>query len=180
MNQWKITSQKPVFKGELFDVTEINFTNKAGKKKIHHIAERNPIISVFPLTDSYEIYLVSQYRYMLKRITLEAVAGFIEKRESSLAAAKRELEEETGIEAMQWEEISRVEMAASVFKGKMHLFLAKELEIPVIEYENEEEIVVVKISLSDAVKKVMDGEINHSASMIGILMLDKLRMQKKL
>jgi hypothetical protein len=38
----------------------------------------------------------------------------------------------------------------------------------------------VKIRLDEAVQKVMDGEINHSASMIGILMLDKLRTQKKL
>jgi|SRR3989344_4767575 len=180
MNQWKIASQKLVFKGELFDVKEINFVDKSGKKKIHHVVERDPIVSIFPLTDSYEIYLVSQYRYMLKRTTIEAVAGYVEKKETSLSAAKRELMEETGIEAMQWEEISRVEMAASVFKGKMHLFLAKELEIPVIPYENEEEITLVKIPLSDAVKKVMDGAINHSASMIGILMLDMLRIQKKL
>lgn len=180
MSQWKITSQKSVFKGELFDVTEINFVDKAGKKKIHHVVERDPIVSVFPLIDSYEIYLVSQYRYTLKRTTLEAVAGYIEKKETILAAAKRELKEETDIEAIQWEEISRVEIAASVFKGKMHLFLAKELEIPVIAYDNEEKITLVKIRLEDAVKKVMDGEINHSASMIGILMLDKLRAQKKL
>ena len=180
MNQWKIASQKLVFKGELFDVKEINFVDKSGKKNIHHVVESDPIVSIFPLTDSYEIYLVSQYRYMLKRTTIEAVAGYVEKKETSLSAAKRELMEETGIEAMQWEEISRVEMAASVFKGKMHLFLAKELEIPVIPYENEEEITLVKIPLSDAVKKVMDGAINHSASMIGILMLDMLRIQKKL
>ena len=180
MNQWKITSRKSVFKGELFDVTEINFANKAGKKKIHHVVERDPIVSIFPLTDSYEIYLVSQYRYMLKRTTLEGVAGYVEKKETSLTAAKRELKEETGIEAMQWEEISRIEMAASVFKGRMHLFLAKELEIPVIPHEIEEEITLVRVRLDDAVKMVMNGEINHSASMIGILMLDKLRMQKKL
>lgn len=180
MNQWKITSQKSVFKGDLFDVTEIDFVNKAGKNKVHHVVERAAIVSAFPLTDSYEIYLVSQYRYMLKRNTLEAVAGYIEKKETSLSAAKRELMEETGLEAMQWEEIARIEMAASVFKGKMHLFLAKELEIPVIEYENEEGITLVKIRLDEAVQKVMAGEINHSASMIGILMLDKLRTQKKL
>lgn len=180
MNQWKITSQKQVFKGRLFDVTEINFINKAGKKKTHHVVKRDPIVSIFPLTDSYEIYLVSQYRYMLKRITLEAVAGYVEKKETSLAAAKRELKEETGIEAMQWEEIARIEMAASVFKSKMHLFLAKDLGIGETRLEDGEDITLVKIPLSEAVKKVMDGEINHSASIIGILMLDKLRMQKKL
>ena len=46
--------------------------------------------------------------------------------------------------------------------------------------DDDEEISVVKMPLSVAVEKVMTGEINHAASMIGILLLDKLRIQKKL
>lgn len=180
MSRWKIVSQKPVFKAELFDVKEIEFLTKSGEKKVHHQVERNPIVSVFPLTDSYEIYLISQYRYMLKTIVLEAVAGNIEKKETTLEAAKRELKEETGIIAGQWEEIARAQIGASVLKAKIHLFLAKELEMGQAELQDGEEITLVKMSLNQAVKKVMTGEINHAASMVGILMLDQLRSQKKL
>lgn len=179
MNQWKIVSQKSIFDADLFDVKEIKFKNKEGEEKIHHIVERTPTVSVFPLTDSYEIYLVSQFRYTLKKITLEAVAGYIDTKEMPLAAAKRELEEETGIIAKQWEEIIRVEMAASVIKGKNHLFLAKGLQISRPKKEEGEEISLVKMHLSEAAKKVMNGEINHAASMIGILMLDKMRIMEE-
>jgi hypothetical protein len=71
-------------------------------------------------------------------------------------------------------------MAGSVFKSKGHLFLAKGLEIGENKPEEDEEISIVKIPLSMAVEKVMVGEINHSATVIGILMLDRLRMEKKL
>ncbi len=180
MNRWKIVSQKSVFRAKLFNVKKIVFKNKRGTEKIHHIAERDTIVSIFPLTDSYEIYLISEYRYMLGKTVLEAVAGHVEGKESTIAAAKRELKEEAGIIALQLEEIARVEMSGSVFKSRSHLFLAKGLEMGDNNLDDDEEIEVVKMSLSEAVEKVMAGEINHSASVIGILMLDKLRMQKKL
>ncbi len=180
MSQWKIISQKSILKAEYLDVKEIEFENEAGKRKIHHLAERTPVVSIFPLTNKYEIYLVSQYRSSLKQTTLEAVAGYMEKKETTIAAARRELKEETGIEAEQLEEIARIQLAGSVFKATINLFLAKGLEIGDNDLDEDEEIEVVKMPLSVAVEKVMTGEINHAASMIGILMLDKLRTERKL
>lgn len=180
MSQWKIISQKNILKSELLDVKQVNLETSNGRKKVHYEAERASVVSIFPLTDSYEIYLISQYRSMLKKTVLEAVAGYVKKNETTIAAARRELKEETGIEAMQLEELARIQMAGSVFKGMINLFLAKGLEIGDNNLDDDEDIEVVKMPLNTAVEKVMMGEINHSASMIGILMLDKLRMQKKL
>lgn len=173
-------SRKTIFKADLFSVEEIKFLSLKGKKKIHHIAKRNSTVSVFPLTEAYDIYLVSQYRDILGKVALEAVAGFIDGNETTLAAAKRELKEEAGISAGQWEELARIEMVSSVFKGTNYLFLAKGLEETLQNLQDDEEIKVVKISLEDAVDKVMSGEINVSSSVIGILLLDKLRKEKKI
>jgi 8-oxo-dGTP pyrophosphatase MutT (NUDIX family) len=180
MSQWRIVSKKNILKTALFDVKEIKLEDDKGKKKIHHEAERVPIVSVFPLTDKYELYLISQYRSMFKKTVLEAVSGHIEKKETTIAAARRELKEEAGIEAGQLEEIARIQMSGSVFKSSSNLFLAKGLEIGDNNPDDTEEISVIKMPLATAVEKVMLGEINHATSVIGILMLDKLRSQKKL
>ena len=180
MIRWKLVSQKSVFRTKLFTVKAVNFVNKNGKNKIYYNVERAPAVSIFPLTDSYEIYLISQYRYMLESTVLEAVSGYIEKKETIIAAAKRELMEETGIVAHQWEELSRIEMAASVFSGRVNLLLAKNLYIGKKSLDDDEEISLVKMPLMQAVEKVMLGEINHAASVIGILLLDKLKREKKL
>lgn len=180
MNRWKIVSQKSVFRAKLFNVKEVVFKNKKGTKRFHHIVERDTTVAVFPLTDQYEVYLISEYRYMLDRVLLEAVAGFVKRNETPLAAAKRELHEETGIVANQMEEITKFDVAASVIKAKKHIFLAKGLEFGEKHLDKEEEISLVKMPLDLAIEKVMLGEINDSASIIGIFFLDKLRRDKKL
>lgn len=180
MSQWKPISQKYAFRSDLFNVKEIVFKNKRGTKKVHHIAQRDTVVTIFPLTDKYEIYLVSQYRYMLEKTVLEAVSGYVKSKETAIKAAERELKEEAGISAQQLEEIARIEMAGSVFKSRAHLFLAKGLEMGSNDLDDDEEISVVKMPLNVAAEKVMLGEINHASSAIGILMLDKLRKEKGL
>lgn len=180
MSQWKIVSRKSVFKAKLFDVKEIVFKNKSGREKIHHIAQRNAVVTIFPLTDKYEVYLISQYRYMLDKTVLEAISGYVNKKETTITAAKRELKEEAGISTTQLEEIARVEIAGSVFRSKGYLFLAKGLELGKTNLDEDEEISMVKMPLTQAVEKIMLGEITHASSIIGILMLDKLMREKKL
>ncbi|MBI4079293.1 MAG: NUDIX hydrolase [Candidatus Levybacteria bacterium] len=180
MSKRQILSHKKVFASELFYVEETKFTLPNGKTKTHQNAIRRPTVSVFPITDQYEIYLITQYRYLLEKEALEAMAGFINKKETSLSAAKRELQEEMGISASHWEEIARIEMTASVFRAQSHLFLAKDLEFGKTNFDDDEHITILKMPIEEAAKKVARGEINHAPSMIGILLLDRLRRENKL
>lgn len=167
-------SSTPVFQAKLFEVDEYHIKLKSGKEVVHHVAKRHPTVTIFALTNTHEIYLLKQYRYMLKTTLLEAVAGFIDEGETPFQAAKRELKEETGIIASSWEEIGKLEMAGSVFQAQSHLFLARDLELGKAEPEEDEEITLVKMPFTDAVAKVYSGEITTSASVAGILMLERL------
>lgn len=180
MNEPKILSQKTIFRADLFDIIETKLLLSDKSKRTHHnIRERNMVV-VFPLTDDYELYLVSQYRYLLQKQVLEGVAGFIEDGETSVHAAQRELSEETGFKATQLEEIARINTASSVIHATTHLFLAKGLEEGEKHPEAGEEISIRKLSLADAVQKVLQGEIHTAATVDGILLLDILHREKKL
>lgn len=171
----KILSKKPVFKAELFTVREIEIEiNK--KRFIQHDVMRNPVVTVFALNDNNEIYLISQYRRLLERTTLEAVAGFIDEGETPLVAAKRELKEEVGLQASNWRELKVVNIAGSVTKGEAHLFLARGLIIGKPEPEDDEDITQVLIPFEKAVEKVLKGEIDIATTMAGILLIDKLKI----
>ncbi len=180
MNEGKVISQKKVYKAKLFEVREEELILPNGKKRLYSIVERQPVVVIFPLDHSLKLYLISQYRYLFKKKILEAVAGHMDKNEIPLEAAKRELKEETGITAFQWEEIARVESSASVIRSKLHLFIARDLEKGQASPSESEQIELVKLSINDAVKKVLIGEINNASTMIGILLLDKMRKEKTL
>ena len=170
-----ILSKKTLLASKLFTIKQLKIKMPKGAVRIHDIVERGPTVSVFPLTEKNELYLVEQYRYLHKKQTLEAMAGFVDVGEKPLSAAKRELKEETGLKANKWSVISQFEVAASVLKATNYLFLAKDLEKGMPCPEEDEEIKLVKIPLKEAVKKVMTGEINHGASMIGILLISRLK-----
>ncbi|SRR6266480_4165434 len=173
---------KTIVTSTLLHVWEQNVLLRSGKKKVHIVAERLPTVSVFPLTENNEIYLVDEFRPLYGKRVLASVAGFMDKGgESPLQAAKRELQEEAGITAHHWETIADIDLAGSVFKGNTYLFLAKDLEVTDTQsLDEDEDILRVKISLDEAVKKVFSGKITISTSVIGILMLDKLRQERKL
>jgi len=171
---------RPKLQAELFTVYESTITYKNGNTVIHHDAIVKPSVLVFPVNEQQEIFLISEYRYLLEKDVLGAVAGTIENTEKPLIAAKKELKQETGISAMHWEELVRGELSRSIVREQIYIFLARELEVGTPEPEEDEEIQVIKMPLSEAVKKVFAGEIYHVPSMMGILMLDTLRKEKKL
>lgn len=180
MSNIKILSQKTIHKADLFDVAQTKLESANGKKQIHQDVYVRPSVFVFPLTEKNEIYLIYEYRYLMKKTVLSAVAGFINNGETSIQAAKRELREETGLTANHWEEVYRVESANSVVKASSYLFLAKDLEGGERKPEEDEEIKLVKMSLLEAIEKIMIGEINDAKSIIGIFLLDKLKRERKL
>lgn len=172
--------EKPVLPTQLFTVMQTALHLDSGNTVIHHNVERLPTVSIFPITPKYELYVVSQYRYLYKKRMLEAIAGFVEGGKTPLATARKELHEEAGIEAAQLEEFARINLAGSVIKATSHLFLARELTFGQPNPEEDEDIQILKIPLSEAVEKVLAGEITTAASITGILMLDRLRKEKRL
>lgn len=71
-------------------------------------------------------------------------------------------------------------LAGSIIKSVAYLFVAKQLTFGEAAPEEDEEIVLKKIPLSQAVEKVLSNKINKATAMVGILTIDKLREQGKL
>lgn len=178
MDKPKILFSKSVYRASFFDVFETKVVFPGAIKRTHYNAVLQSVAAVFPVTKEREIYFVSQYRYLIGQETLEAVSGIVEKNETPLNAAKRELKEETGIEAGQWELLRKVELIPSFFRVPVSIFLAKELELKQSEPDKTEAIQIIKLPLFEAVEKIYTCEINTPTTIIGILLLDRLRKQK--
>lgn len=176
----KILSKKPLVQARWFTVNELEVEIKPGDVRKHHNVERKPTVFVFPLDKDGEIYLTNQYRYNLGKEILEGVAGYLEEGEEPLAGAKRELKEETGLIANAWKQIALVDLGGGVLKSQAYLFVAKDLEQRQTQLDDSEDIQTVKMPLSQAIAKVMSGEIATALSMTGLLMVDKMMNEGKL
>ena len=180
MNHAVITSNRAIFEAPQFRIIENTVDYGNGLIKTRTDVYKNSGVSIFPVTDDFEIYLIKQYRYLHGKTVLEGIAGFIDEGESPLEAAKRELKEETGLKANSFKEISQVQVSASVIKASQYLFLAKNLTKTASMPEETEKIELIKLPLNEAAEKVMEGEIEMAFSSVGILMLDKMRREGKL
>lgn len=80
---------------------------------------------ICPVTTSWLVGLVEQYRYPLERVTCELPAGAIETGESPEEAGRRELREEAGLTGGAWEPMGWFWTMPGRSTQKVHLFLAR-------------------------------------------------------
>lgn len=181
MQKVQVLSHEPIFHKGFIKLFETRLRLSNSHERVYYDAERNPAVSVFPIDGELNIYLVSQYRYILDRITIEAVAGIIEDEKNALETAKKELSEEAGITAKEYHKINVIDAAGSFYKTQSHLFIAKELTFGKQKLEElEDGMKIVKLSLDDAVSKVLAGEITTASTVIGILLLERMRREGQL
>ena len=91
----------------------------------YHVVEYPDWACVLALTDDGHAVLVEQYRYGVGRVLLELPAGMIDADEAPEAAARRELTEETGYRAHQWDRLGRLAVEPGRHTNYGHVFVAR-------------------------------------------------------
>lgn len=122
------------------------------------------------LTPQNEIYLASQYRHALEKQSLELIAGTLDDGEYPIRAAKRELHEEAGISAKNWQHIAHWHMSSNM-GALIDVYLATDLTIGQPHQDDEENIKIIKLPFNEAVTKVLSGEIDIAPHAAAILLL---------
>lgn len=123
----KIISSKEVLQNKLFRVVDEVAHDPSGFE-IHRFIVRHPGSAVMmPVDDRDRVLLVKQFRLPAEQYLWELPAGRLDPGESPLEAAKRELREETGLEAKEWIELVSFWVSPGYVDERMNLFLARKL-----------------------------------------------------
>ena len=118
------------------------------------------VMAVDDAREPWRILLIRQFRYAAARELWELPAGRIDEGEQTLAAAKRELLEETGITAQRWKKALHSSLSPGFLDETMALYLARGPEQGKAQPEEDEVIQARFFPLSLAVKMVMSGKIH--------------------
>jgi ADP-ribose pyrophosphatase len=122
----KIVSSREVHRNKLFRVTEDHAVDRGGFE-IRRMIVRHPGSAVVMAVDARRVLLVRQYRLPARRLLWELPAGKVDAGETPLAAAKRELREETGYRARRWKKLVSYYPSPGFVDERMTIFLASGL-----------------------------------------------------
>jgi ADP-ribose pyrophosphatase len=125
--------------------------------------------AVVAIDGGQRVCLLRQFRPAGGGWVWELPAGRLEPGEPPEATARRELREEAGCDAGQWQSLGSILSSPGVFDEIIHLYLARELAAGELRHERYEVIEVHWLSLDDAVRKAVAGELRDAKTVIGLL-----------
>ncbi len=165
---WRILQTSQVYADPWMSVTKDDVVRPDGHRGTYSVLTLKPGVCVLAVQDDW-IYLTEEFHYAVGRMTLEAVSGGRDNDEPPLDCAKRELQEELGIQAATWKELGVVDPFTASVLSPTTLFVATGLSFGSSNQEGTEQIRCVRISVQDAYAAVCDGRITHAPSCIAIL-----------
>ena len=115
---FKVKSSATIYKNPWIEVREDKVIRPDGTEDIFGTVDYNPGVSIVVLTENNEIYLVKEYDYVLDEVGIKLPTGGIDKGESALQAAKRELLEETGCESKNWIDLGLIQPFTMIIKSQ--------------------------------------------------------------
>jgi 8-oxo-dGTP pyrophosphatase MutT (NUDIX family) len=171
-NPWRTRSTRVIYDNGRLRLCEDQVIQPDGEPGSYTYLELDwPVVAIVPVSDDGSVYLVRQWRYPWRRNSWEIPAGQGEPGELPLDGAKRELAEEVGMQAANWESLG-TGFSTAAMNARYHLFLARALSPASTAHTRdgaEDDLIARCIPLNEAVEAAMDGRIEHSLSVVGLL-----------
>ena len=148
------------------DTVQLPNGNPATREVIRHIGA----VAVVPVTDDGNVIVERQFRYPLHEVITEIPAGKLDSAaEDRLSAAQRELREETGYTADNWQELGDFHPTPAYCDENITLYLATGLHLGQRELDEDEFLNVVAVPLEELVADIMAGRITDGKTQTAIL-----------
>lgn len=170
MPKSKIVSSNKLFTGKTIELMQDSIIEPNGRPAIREVVRHPPAVVILPLLNANEIVLIRQYRYPADDFLWELPAGSVEKGETILQAAARELEEETGYRAGSVSELASFYSAPGFTDERMHLVLASQLTKTAVRPDDDEDIATHPISREKVFAMLFGGDIIDAKTMVALLL----------
>jgi len=165
----KKISHKDIFKGNVVHLHVDTVSLSDGSEALREIAEHVGGAVVLPVDDAGGVYLVRQFRYAVGQHLLEAPAGALNAGEAPLVCAMRELAEETGLTARNYEFLGEIYPSPGYCREALHLYLATGLERGEAQLDEGELLLTEKHRFDEIFQMALKGEIKDAKTALAVL-----------
>lgn len=167
-------STETVFHGHLLHVKRDRVQLPSGHATGREYIVHPGAVLVIPLLDNGHLVFERQFRYPLRRSFLELPAGKIDPQEDPLVTGQRELREETGYTARDWQYLATLHPCIGYSDERILIYLARGLQAGAHARDDDESLELLEMSLPDALEAMRQGEITDGKTMIALFWAEKI------
>lgn len=182
--QAKVLQSEITYQGPLFRVTKDRIVEPGGTESTRDVVRHNGSAVILAVDSSKSkkdpwVVVERQYRHAANQYLWELPAGSLNPDEDPLLGAQRELEEETGYRAKKWKPLVEYFASPGFLAESMKVFLAEGLIPGEANPEDDEQIEMRLVKLSDILKMIEKGGITDGKTLISILFYSRQLRKKK-
>jgi ADP-ribose pyrophosphatase len=178
-----VISAKTVYQGPLFRVDKEKIAEPKCGTVVRDIVRHGGSVVILAIDDSKKkdplVVLERQYRHAAGQFLYEVPAGKIDPDEDRLAAAKRELAEETGFRAKKWTRLARYYASPGFLAEWMQIFLAEGLTPGATSFDEDECLEIMLVPFSELLRLIDNGEIHDGKTLIAAMSYARTRAKAK-
>lgn len=174
-DDYPVLESEPIFRGRILTLRRDRVRMSDGVLVDREVVEHMGAVGVVAVDDDGRVLLINQYRHPVKQRLDELPAGLLDvEAEPALVAAQRELAEEGGVVAEQWQVLVDLHTSPGFSTEAIRIYLARGLR-PVPEDERHqpehEELTLTSefVPMAEAVRRVYAGEMTNAAAVAGVL-----------
>jgi len=169
MSDSRVLERRSVLRGRVIDVGVERVRLPNGRETQLEILRHPGAAAILPVTEEGEVVLIHQFRHAADGYLWELPAGTREKDEEPLACARRELTEETGLEASTWLDLGDMTPAPGYTNERIQLFLARDFTSAPEKRDDDELITEVRrVPVAEALAWAADGTVVDAKTIVAL------------
>lgn len=167
---FELIRSEPLLQGRAFKVRRDFLKTPDGRETRLEIIEHGGSVVIIPLDQDGNMLFVRQYRHATGGDLLELPAGTRDGDEPFEACARREVREETGMEAGKLQEVGEFYLAPGYSTELMAVYLATGLRVNPLQADEDEFLKVEKVPLKKAIEMAENGGVPDAKSLAALLL----------